>query len=168
MTLSLVERLLTEEEVAILRRRRPPFIFWRIRRLANEEIARGVGEELNFEIVRVWNANPCEPPCCPPHLLFQLSGEEYVSVTFQEYPDEKPMADIPRRGFTIVRSPLTRIIVWWRTTGERVPIEPGDLGWSRKMSRGSLLPPASSITSECEVLHLREFSDALKKVLGAT
>jgi hypothetical protein len=167
MSLRVAQRPLTKEEVMILRRRRPPVIFWRSRKLANQELARAIGEELNFEVVRVWNASPCEPPCCPPHLLFQVSGEEYVSVTFEEHPDDAPLADIPRRMFTILRSPLTKVVVWWRTTGEKVGLEPADLGLYGKYSRSSLVP-YTTMTAECEVFHHREFSDALKRAVGAT
>jgi len=60
MALAISERALTAEELEKLRQRRPPILFWKWRRLANQEIVRAVGEGLDFEVQRAWNANPCE------------------------------------------------------------------------------------------------------------
>lgn len=123
-----------------------------------------MGEELDFEVQRAWNANPCEPPCCPPHCLFQVSPEEFVTATFDD-DWNTPVAEIPKRAFKIVRSPVTKLILSWSATGEPVGIEPGDLGLHKSHSSSSLVP-CSTIFAECEVFRLSDFSEELKKRIG--
>jgi hypothetical protein len=163
MPFSVSTRPLTPEELERLRAKRPPLIFWPSRKVANQELALAVGEQLDFEVLRAWNANPCEPPCCPPRFLFQASPDEYVSVDFEDLPDT-PLAEIPRRTFKILRSPRLKIIVSWSATGERVPVEPTDLGIYGRSTRGSLVPSAS-IFAECELFRLSDFNDELREKL---
>ena len=51
-------------------------------------------------------------------------------------------------------------------TGERVGIETGDLGLYKGLSRSSLVP-RSALLVECDVFRVSDFSDELKKRIGA-
>jgi|SRR5262245_4283666 len=166
MGIRITERALTSEELAVLRKKKPIFLFWKERRLTKQELSRATGEELDFEVQRAWNANPCEPPCCPPHLLFQISPDEFLSVTFED-DYTTPVAEVPRSAFKIVRSPLTKVILSWSSSGDRVRLEPDDLGKHQAHSRYSLVP-RTSILAECELFRVTEFDDELRKKLGAS
>jgi hypothetical protein len=166
MPLSVASRPLTGEELARLRAKRPPFILWKSRRLANQEIARAVGEQLDFEVQRAWNASPCEPPCCPPSLLFQVSAEEFVWVNIYDLEEDVPLAGIPRRRFRIVRSPLLKVIVSWSASGEPVRLEPTQIAESGERGRWALIQkPPISIHNECLVFRLSDFSVEVQKRL---
>ena len=145
----------------ILRRKKPPIVFWHAWRQARREVAQGVGEEIEFEVRRVWNANPCEPPCCPPRCLFETGDGEFVLVKFISEDFRKslhtPLREFARKRFTLLRTPALHRLVRWQASGPEVPFEPGDLGVYKEHSRHALVS-SGGMFSECQVYRWDDLS----------
>ena len=155
----------TPADLEVLRQKKPPVVFWRARRQARQEVVGGFGEEIAFEVRRVWNANPCEPPCCPPRCLFEVGDDEFVLVKFVSEDFARslhtPLNDFAKKHFTLLRTPNLHRLVHWRASGPEIAFEPGDLGVHKEHTRHSLVS-TGGLVSECRLLRWDDLSVELQ------
>ena len=82
--------------------------FGRRRRELLADIAQGLIDVYEFDVLRSWDINGCLPPCCPYTYLFQTAEDLYVYVeTWQEF-DRRESGE---RVLVIESTPTTRMLL---------------------------------------------------------
>jgi len=152
-----VNRPLLPTERFELRKWRPPFFVWRSRSRADQELAAGVAEEIDVEIVKAWGLNSCEEGCCERRYLLELGGGSYVWIASWVHLNGLE-TELPGRCLTMSRSPVSHHLLGVRWAGERIALhEPP--GLSRKGI------PGIWVSGECELLN--DLSEEFRVYLGA-
>ncbi len=151
-----VNRPLLPTERVELRKSRPPFFVWRSRTRADQELATGMAEEIDAEIVRAWDVNNCEEGCCERRYLLELAQSGYAWIASWVHLNELE-GELPGRRLTMCRSPVSHHLLGVKWAGEGIAL---------------LKPPSSSrkgipgiwVSGECELLN--ELSEEFRVYLG--
>ena len=156
--LHITERSITAKEKEKMQHLRPCFLFRERRRRAEQEIEEGIVEVFDLEVLRAWDLNGCQPPCCPHIYLFEVGEGLYLyaeSWTAFNFPE----GEFPKRRMQIVRTPRSKRILNC-AIGDAV-IEARDSPFDGVNDYFSFPNDV-----ECEVMRAREMSEEVRTLLN--
>jgi hypothetical protein len=146
-----VKRKLTAGERDRIARNRP--WFGRGRRSADDDLASGEAEIIHFSVLRFWDVNGCQPPCCPRALILQTTDDRFLHL---ESWSVLPASNELGRDCIVHRASVSKTLLTFEMSGQPISAE-------QDSARDGLLGFAAA---ECEWVDTVDFPAEFRRIAG--